>query len=252
MNTTQPPTKYGLPSALADVHPSSLGRRDHERDEAKRDLEFLHWIGRFRFVDVRPTADRFEVSRRQTNNRLAHLRRLGLIESQQDSPSHHAVSYLTARGAALLGQPRRRRPRAETQRHHEHLIANHVAFLERRLAGVEVLTERECHQRQTRADRYSVAMAASQAAGRQQRWPDIVVDRPTGRFAIEIEIAHKTSARLRDIVTAYLLDATFRRVFVLCQGIALARRVDAITRDLAYLAPEVRFVVKSTTATDYS
>ncbi len=210
---------------LDPVSPDLLGRCSWEVEEARRDVEVLAWIGRFRFVTPEAIGERFGVSWQRANARVRRLERLGLVRSSREHVSQPRAVFLTGRGHELLGQPRRRSPRAQMQREHEGAIVWLVTQLERdATAGVRVLTERECRRREAadEARRYSVELN-----DRSRRWADVVVERGDRRRAIEIEFAPKGTARLAQIVAAW--DASeYDEVFFFVRSAALGRRIQSV------------------------
>ena len=207
------------------VEPDLLGRSSWEVDEARRDVEVLAWIGRFRFVTAEAIGGRFGVSWQRANARVRRLERLGLVGCSREHVSEPTAVFLTGRGQELLGQPRRRAPPAQVQREHEAAIVWLVTQLERQAdAALQILTEREC-RRLDGADegvRYSVRLLDG-----QRRWPDIVVAHGDRKRAIEIEFAPKGSARLAQIVTAYKCS-DYGEVFFVVRNVALGRRLAAV------------------------
>ncbi len=209
----------------AGVEPGLLGRCWWEVDEARRDLDVLAWIGRFRFVTPQAIGERFGVSWQRANARVRRLERLGLVGCERAHVSQPRAVFLTGRGHELLGWPRRRAPRAQVQREHEGAIVWLVTRLERDAGQtVRVLTERECRRLEAEGDdRYSVDVVGS-AGTLQRRWPDVVVELGTARRAIEIEFAAKGSARLAGIVAGYEQSA-YREALVFVRNAALGRRI---------------------------
>ncbi len=138
---------------------SALGARRRSRGtdrlrrgrvEAARDREVLEWIGRFRFVTAAVLAERFAVSTRQMNARLARLVHDGLVVLHREHVDQARAVYLSRTGSAVLGHRPRRVPRPDVHRRHELAIAQLVAWLEdpRQPRAYTVLTERECHRRE--------------------------------------------------------------------------------------------------------
>ena len=210
---------------LDRVSPEVLGRCSWEVEEARRDVEVLVWIGRFRFVTPEAIGERFSVSWQRANVRVRRLERLGLIGCSREHVSQPRAVFLTGRGFELLGQPRRRAPRAQVQREHEAAIVWLVTQLEREAAaGVRVLTERECRRLEAanEARRYSVELD-----DRARRWADVVVVRGDRRRAIEIEFAPKGTARLAQIVAAWQ-RSEYDEVFLFVRSAALGRRIQGV------------------------
>lgn len=168
---------------------SLLGRAAWERDQAVRDLELLWWIGRFRFVTSEAIGQRFEISLQRANSRVRRLEKLRLVETWQRSVCEPRAVFLTGRAMELLGQPRRRAPRPDVQCEHEAAIVWLSTQLEREQPAAQVWTERECRRRE-RAEvrRYSVEVVGEGSRGDRRRWPDLVVEQPRRRTAIEIEV----------------------------------------------------------------
>ena len=208
------------------VEPDLLGRCSWETQEARRDVEVLAWIGRFRFVTAEAIGERFGVSWQRANARVRRLERLALVGCAREHVSQPRAVFLTGRGHELLGQPRRRAPRAQVQRDHEAAIVWLVTQLEREADGaVRVLTERECRGLEFSGNglRYSITLDDG-----ARRWADVVVEYGGRRRAIEIEFAPKGTRRLAQIVAAYQLSE-YDDVFFFVRNAALGRRIGALT-----------------------
>lgn len=210
---------------LEVVAPELVGRCAWEVEQARRDVEVLAWIGRFRFVTAQAIGERSGVSWQRANARVRRLERLGLVGSERAHVSQPRAVFLTGRGHELLGWPRRRAPRAEVQREHEAAIVWLVTQLERAAdETVRVLTERECRRLEAGGGaRYSVCVAG-RGGSIQRRWPDLVVEVADARKAIEIEFAPKGSARLAGIVAAYERSA-YTEALIFVRSAALGRRI---------------------------
>ncbi len=211
-----------------EIDPGCVGRCAWEADETRRDVEVLVWVGRFRFVTAQAISRRFLVSWQRANARVRRLERHGLLGGEREHVSQPRAIYLTGRGHELLGWPRRRAPRAQVQREHEDAIVALVTDLELHAPdGFEVLTERECRQLEAAGEaRYSVDAFAGRGSQRR-RWPDVVVQAPGGRRAIEIEFAPKGTQRLRQIVHAYEAS-TYREARFMVKDAALGRRIKSL------------------------
>lgn len=189
--------------------------------EAAKDREMLWWIGRFRYTSVELLAMRFEVAPQNVRVRLKRLAAEKLVRLERRSVNDAWLISLTGAGARVIGQPRRKPPRAELHQAHELAIGWLCARLElRNDPEVQVLTEREMRQRDGLARgageprRYAVDVDGA-ADGQRTRWPDLVLVRD-GRpiRAVEIEFAQKTDARLQRIVDAYLYGSIPEVVFL--------------------------------------
>jgi hypothetical protein len=202
-----------------------------EASERVEDERLLGWVARFRFVTAAEAAERFGRSDRRVRSRLARLESNGWVVSQQlhgAAPKLYAVS---GPGAGVLGTPRRRPPRWETQVTHELQVVALVARLELARPELTILTERDCRAREAQGQaRYSVGCLRDGTPAR--RWPDVVIEGAGRRAAVEIELAAKTTERLRAILLAYLTDRVYNRLQVRCGSQVLARRMTRLVGDL--------------------
>lgn len=205
-------------------------RRRKAASEARRDREMLAWVGRFRFVTTDVLAMRFAVSENRVNVRLGRFERAGLVVRHAVSPTHPRAIYLTPRGASAIGRPRRRAPHADAHREHEHAITTLVTQLELAnedaSASASILTERDARALEaTTDDRFSVEVASARY-GLERRWPDVIIETPERRTAIEIEFADKGTTRLKSIIAGYLGSTTFREVRFLVRDAPLRKRIE--------------------------
>ena len=187
-------------------------RRAGRADEVERDREMLGWIARFRMVDAEVIAERFGVSRQQVNARLRKLEAAGLVGRRAESTTRSWTVAATRRGQGVLGLERLRPAGSDRERDHDLAVARLVAVRER--AGETALrTEREARtlERAGTAGRFSVDVA-DPGRGQARRWPDLVLDAPAGRRAIELELSVKSAERLRRILAGYLLATWFTEV----------------------------------------
>ncbi len=93
------------------------------------------------------------------------------------------------------------------------------------------MTERDCRRAQVDGTA-TYFVFCQQRAGAMRRWPDVVIDGDGRRAAIEIELAPKTTDRLKGILLGYLMSDLYERVHVVCGSPALERRVRRIVEAL--------------------
>ncbi len=110
-------------------------------------------------------AARFGLSVQRANARVRRLEAVGLLGCERRFVSQARAVFLTGKGFELLGDERRRVPRAEVHREHEEAIVELVTRLELEEAGAEVLTERECRRLERDGEELSVEVAAGDASG---------------------------------------------------------------------------------------
>jgi hypothetical protein len=175
--------------------------------------------------------ERFSVSARMCRQRMTRLESARLVISHQAHPAAAKLYAIGSAGRLALGLPHRRPPRWDSQVTHELAIGSLVAQLELARPDLVVLTERDCRRREAQeSGRYSVSCVRDGAAVR--RWPDIVIEGNGKRVAVEIELAPKTTKRLKAIFLGYLSDPIYTRVQLRCGSQALAARATRLARDL--------------------
>ena len=190
---------------------------------------------------------RFGVSEQRVNARVRRLLAAGLLGEHRPYPSASRAVYLSAAGAAVMELPRRKPPRADTQRRHELALAAIVAGLERdpaRLAGARLLTERECRQAERAGD------AALERRGAPRRpspaplaGPRHRLRRPSPRDRARARRqAH--AAPWKRIVDAYQSIATFDEVLWLVELPSLRARLELLVREQRSLSSALGELVK--------
>ena len=217
------------PPAIEVVARGRCGQR-----EAETDRLMLWWIGRFRFVTAAELSLRLQISEQRINARVRRFLREDLVAVHREHVSQSRAIYLTARGASVLDQPRRRPPRPDTQRRHELAVVRLAAQAELNPAspGARVYTERECRQAERAGDqRWSVDVYEN--GQQRKRWPDLVIDHGDRRQAIELEIAVKHTERLKRIIESYQTEHTFEQVLWLVEQPSLNRRLENLTAEVA-------------------
>jgi hypothetical protein len=140
-------------------------------------------------------------------------------------------------GGGSAGAPRRAAP-TDLQREHELELAWLVARLELLGDSAAVRTERESRAREAAgaAVRYSVDVI-DRGGRRERRWPDLVIEGPSVRRAVEFERTAKGRARLERIVAAYRAAFWFDEVHFLAGGVDVARRLATALRAEPRRAP---------------
>ena len=158
------------------------------------------------------TATARSETRRRAGGARARVRRLadaGLVGLHRGHAGEPYAVVLTAKGAAALGVPRReRQPRTDYQRAHELAVVQLVMQLElATAAGTSVLTERDCRQLVAPGGLgYSVDVFDDRGRP-HDRWPDVVVETPTGGLAFEIELSPKIGPPLASILRVYIVSS---------------------------------------------
>ncbi|MDQ3608042.1 MAG: hypothetical protein M3459_03950 [Actinomycetota bacterium] len=105
-----------------------------------------------------------------------------------------------------------------------------------------MLTERECRTLDSPDRRYSVDVEGP-GRGDRRRWPDLVIERPVGRLAVELEFTPKWTQRLESIMAGYA-HSDYREVRWLVTLPTLAARITQLARlqthHVAATSPTIR------------
>jgi hypothetical protein len=178
--------------------------------EAERDHDMLGWIARFRFVTAELLRERFGVSRQQVNAQLRRLESAGMVVRRAEAAGQAWTVSASARGLGAMGLPRRRPARSDVQREHELALVWLVAQLERR--GNVLWTQREGRAREAAGEELYSVDVIERGGRREKRWPDLVLEQPGRRVAVDHERTAKGRDRLDHIVAGYRVAAWFDEV----------------------------------------
>lgn len=185
---------------------------------------------------------RLGVSVQRANARLRRLEGVGLIERETAVVGQARAVWVSRAGLQVLGHRGRARPRPDVQRHHELGVVWTAIRFEHRWPDARVLTERECRTLDAPDRRYSVDVEGS-GRGDRRRWPDLVVQRPAGRLAVELEFTPKWAQRLESIMAGYAYS-DYREVRWIVTLPTLAARITQLARlethRVAATSPTVR------------
>jgi len=178
-------------------------RQRRARVEEQRDRELTTWLARFRFVTAEVLALRSGVTEQRINCRVRRLVAAEWVARSDERVGHARVISVTRKGCRAIGVPVRRPTRTDRQREHELELAWLVAQLELRGEVTEVRTERESRAREAAglAPRYSIDVT-ERGGHREKRWPDLVLEQPGRRVAVEFERTSKGQDRLERTVAA--------------------------------------------------
>jgi hypothetical protein len=165
------------------------------------------------------------------------MERAGLLARAPSRLGEARAIYVTGRGCELLGQPRRRPPRAETQRTHELAIVRLCTLIERRSPDADVLTERQARALERDGDGFSIDLGGLGPRRDRRHWPDVIVRADQRRTALELEFTPKGTQRVGSIVDAYA-TSQYDEVRYVVTSPALAARIVSLARST--WLPELR------------
>ena len=200
----------------------------------ERDVALIGWIARWRFASVPQVRARFGLGQSVAYWRLGRLAEMGCLEFRRLFVGRPGVYVVTDVGLALSEVDLPKVGVDLRPYRHDSALVDLATSLE--LRGLDVLSERELRRADAGASapRHAVLLGGDQADGRRRRhYPDIVVGREgQARFAVELELAAKRVARLREILTAYRRASHLSAVVYYVEQPAVRRRLELLRDEL--------------------
>ena len=215
---------------------SNGNRRQKSFRITDRDREILFWVARMRFATVDQIGRRFGMGRTAAYRRTQALREAGLLERLYAYlPEGPSIVLVTRRGLAVGGS-RLSLPDVDVRQfvHDRELVEVAIDY---ELEGSKVYSDREIRSiaRATKdtTGRYRFEVGFLRGHRRRYHYPDLIVEGPDSRIAVELEFADKGSRRLREILEGYCYSAReIDRVVYLVGTPTLAKRIDRIIGEL--------------------
>ena len=192
----------------------------------------LWWIGRFRFVTAAELSLRFGISEQRINARVRRFLREDLVAVHREHVSQSRAIYLTARGASVIEQPRRRPPRAghaAPARARGRCGSPRSSSSTRRRPGARVLTERECRQAERAGDRAVERRRLRERPRSASAGPTSSSTSATAARPSSSSSPSSTPPGCERIIESYEIDGTFEEVLWLVEQPALRRRIETLT-----------------------
>ena len=169
-----------------------------------RDIEILRWLAGFSGATANQIARRFRAGYSYTSRRLTQLRASGLLSRERFLYHKGGLYTVTANGLAVTGTDL---PVAELgPSAYEHDLTVVDVALDAELTGEKVLTHRQLQTLEVTSNGGEMLYAV-ELPDHERHFPDLVLERTDGRWALEVEIADVRSELLEAILRAYA-DAT--------------------------------------------
>lgn len=209
-------------------------RRQWSFNITDRDREILLWVARMRFAKIDQIARRFGMGRTASYRRVQALKERGLLERcgayLGEGPG---IVLVTPLGLALGGSGLSLPEIDVRQFEHDRELVELVIDYE--LQGGRVYADRELR---------SVARKVNDRAGqfrfevgdlrgrhhRRYHYPDLIVERPEGRLAVELEFADKGDKRLREILEGYCYARGIDQLVYFVRRPNLVERIERLMR----------------------
>ena len=167
-----------------------------------RDQEIVGWIGRHRLVAAEQVGRRFGLERSVGYRRLAALVAMKLVEHHRVFVGEPGVYVATRAGLGLSGSELST-PFLDVRTYRHDTAVVDVA-VDAELRRFATTTEREARHR-----RLAVELSGG---GKRLHFPDLVVEAPGPKTAIEVELTPKRTRRLAEILNAYAWSSSFEAV----------------------------------------
>jgi len=165
-----------------------------------RDVEILRWLARFRGVTAPQIGRRFDMGYSRVSRRLNQLGAGGLVALARVLHRKPGLYTVTGEGQTAAGADL---PVATvTVGTYEHDVAVADVAIAAELAGGKVLTQRQMQALEVGVGASDLIYAVALAAG-ERHFPDLVLERSDGRWALEVEVTDARSELLEPILSAY-------------------------------------------------
>lgn len=199
-----------------------------------RDIEILRWLAGFDGATANQIARRFRAGYSYTSRRLTQLRAAGLLSRERFLYHRGGLYTVTANGLAVTGTDL---PVAELGLGaYEHDLAVVDVAIDAELDGERVVTQRQMQTLEVTGG--GELLYAVELDDRERHFPDLVLERADGRWALEVELADVRSELLEAILRAY---ATAPHLAGVIYRVKPAVHADRIRRIAAALELGERF-----------
>ena len=223
------------------VEAGSTGRAAQRHTVTSRDVEILKWITRCRFATTEQVQVRFGLKRSKAFQRLGVLATEGLVKRENVLHRQPGAHRVTRKGLAMLGTDMPVPTIGLQSFLHDQAVVWEQVNLE--LSGCETITEREMrYSERALGEAYTVRIPPSQSAGAVTHLPDLAFRMKGLWYAVEVELAPKSEARLSSILLGYLAEPRYDTVVYCVPTQQLITRVTAIGAKLG-LGDHLKVVV---------
>jgi len=202
-----------------------------------RDIEILRWVSGFAGATVDQIARRFRAGYSYTARRLTQLRAAGLLTRERFLYHRGGLYAITAQGLAVTGADLPVPELSLSAAVHDLAVID--AAIEAELAGEKVITRRQMQALEI-VGAGDLTYAVERTAG-ERHFPDLVLERSDGRWALEVEVTDARSELLEAILRAYAGAAHLAGVIF---TVAPAVHADRIQRAAAALELGSRFELR--------
>ncbi|MCA1680798.1 MAG: MarR family transcriptional regulator [Actinobacteria bacterium] len=203
-----------------------------------RDVEILRWLARFRGVTAAQIGRRFDMGYSRVSRRLNQLGAGGLVALTRVLHRKPGLYTVTGEGQTAAGADLPVAAVGLGAYEHDVAVADVAIAAER--AGDTVLTQRQMQALEAGAGAGDLTYAVARTAG-ERHFPDLVLDRSDGRWALEVEVTDARSELLEAILRAYAGAAHLAGVIF---TVAPAVHADRIQRAAAALELGLRFELR--------
>lgn len=190
----------------------------------ERDMEWLGWLGRWRFATAAQVSVHFEqlgqsAPVRVVERRMRAARELGLVESQRVLHEVSSVHWLTRDGMSLVGVTGSVFEPKLAQFSHDLAVTDLAAWWLRYRPEWRIVTERELRRGSGKSgepapeNAWAVTLPEFGVSNRRV-YPDLIVIDPQERvYALEMEFSRKDGRRLQRLMGTYASHPAFTGAF---------------------------------------
>jgi DNA-binding MarR family transcriptional regulator len=166
----------------------------------ERDIKILRWLSGFGGATANQIARRFRAGYSYTARRLTQLRAAGLLSRERFLYHRGGLYAVTAEGLAVIGADLPVPELSLSAAVHDLAVTD--AAIDAELAGEKVITKRQMQALEVVAGADDLIYAVGLADG-DRHFPDLVLERVDGRWAVEVEVTDARTELLEAILRAY-------------------------------------------------
>jgi hypothetical protein len=189
-----------------------------------RDKVIITFIARHKFATVKQVSRYMEMGIKAAYRRLRKLSENYYLKYERIFHKKPGVYLITKKGieASRCGVGTQNIALG-TYRHDLQVTDLAVTFYQQ---GYEVITEKEILTNRKKTIGQT---------GRQERLPDLVISKNEEKIAIELEIAPKSSTRLKKIINYYARQRRYDQVWFYCQKDSVRQRIEELARKIKHI-----------------
>lgn len=189
-----------------------------------RDKAIITFIARHKFATVKQVSQYMEMGIKATYRRLRKLSEYYYLKYERIFHKKPGVYLITRKGIEAANCKIGVQNIALGTYYHDLQVTDLAATFYRQ--GYKIITEKEILTNRKKT---------IGKVGRQERLPDLVIIKNEEKIAIELEIAPKSSTRLKKIINYYARQRKYDQVWFYCQKESVRQRIEKLAKFIEHI-----------------